>query len=286
MSHFYVAAMALLAGAALVVTACGGGSKSSTPTAVSATARAGSTPSASVAGTTTVSRTASPAANASPSTTTGTPATVASPAPSTKVFGADDAKKVVTDTALLPPDLPSGWKVQMDTTADNAAAAVTEPKASASFERCGRLLGRTVTNLPVDAVSSFLAGETLSFFSSVTVYATEAGAADCQAEAAARYAMPGELARALGSLFINPDAVVVALADAPAEIPGSVAVKLTGQINAAGTTIDLTVLLVSFRRGGVTAVAGSARSGQDPPLPELLPYALKLVQRVAAFTNG
>jgi hypothetical protein len=265
-----------LTAAAVAAAACGGGGgkKVGTP-AAGATATA---PAAATASTTT---SASPTkAAAAPTQSAASPA-----ANSGRTYSAAEAKTIVDATVLLPPDLPSGWKIQTDTTADNAAAAVTDPKGAASFERCGRLLGRTAVNQPFDVVQAFLAGETLSFFSSVTAYATEAGAIDCATEAAQRLAKPGELARALGSLFINPDAVVVTPVDYPQTGDGSFAATLTGQINANGTTIDLTVLIVAFRKGNVTAVVGSARSGQSPPTAELAAYVDKTVQRITTYTS-
>jgi hypothetical protein len=277
-------ALGLLIALAAGAVSCGGGSsKDKTATAGVTAAPTGSGTqtrgtAVATAGQTKTSSTSTSAAS--------TPAAASSPAPNSgRTYTAADATTIVNATALLPPDLPSGWKVQTDTTADNAAATATDPKASASFERCGRLLGRTVTNQPFDVVSSFLAGETLSFFSSVTVYATQAGAADCATEAAQRFTQPGELARALGSLFIDPDAVVVATVPYPATADGSFGATLTGQINANGTVIDLTVLIVGFRKGNVTAVIGSARSGQPPPVEELTPYIDKTLQRVSTYTS-
>jgi len=281
-----------LTAAAVAASACGGGggTKTGTPT-TGATAGAPtaqrSAPAVTVA-TAPAAATASTTTSASPTKAAAAPTQSAAGSPaasSGRTYSAAEAKTIVDATVLLPPDLPSGWKIQTDTTADNAAAAVTDPKGSASFERCGRLLARTAVNQPFDVVQTFLAGETLSFFSAVTVYATEAGAIDCATEAAQRLAQPGELARALGSLFINPDAVVVTPVDYPQTADGSFAATLTGQINANGTTVDLTVLIVAFRKGNVTAVVGSARSGQSPPTAELAPYVDKTVQRITTYTS-
>ncbi len=259
---------------ALAASACGGsgGTKTETPT-VSTGGASSPTGEPKPAVSPTASGAATPAVPSNPPTTSG------------RTYTAAEAKTIVDGSSLLPPDLPSGWKLQTDTVADNAAAALTDPKGGASFERCGRLLSRTAINQPFDVVSSFLAGETLSFFSSITAYATDAGAIDCSTEAAQRLVQPGELARALGKLFINPDAVQVAQVDYPQVGSGSFAATLTGQIDAAGTTIDLTVLIVAFRKGNVTAVVGSARSGQSPPTAELTPYVDKTLQRVTTFTD-
>ena len=71
----------------------------------------------------------------------------------------------------------------------------------------------------------------------------------------------------------------------PATADGSFAATLTGQINAAGTTIDLTLLIVGFRKGNVTVVVGSVRSGQSPPTDELTPYLQKTLQRVSTYVK-
>lgn len=280
MTNYRYLLIATLALATVVAAACGGGGakKDQTPTAAGSPAPA--TKSAATA------PTGSSVTPAGASVTASTPRPASSPAaPGGRTYTAAEAKTIVDATALQPPDLPSGWKVQTDTTSDNAAAAATDPKAGASFERCGRLLGRTSVNQPFDSVASFLAGETLSFFSSVTVYATDAGAIDCSTEAAGRLTQPGELARAFNTLFVNPDAVVVAVVDYPPTADGSFAATLTGQINAAGTTIDLTLLIVAFRKGNVTVVVGSARSGQSPPTDELTPYVQKTLQRVSTYVS-
>jgi hypothetical protein len=292
MNHLCKLGFVALTAAAVVAAACGGGGgkKTGTPT-TGATAGAPTAQRSAPAGATAPAAAASAASNtAAPSSTKAaaapTQAAAASPAANSgRTYSAAEAKTIVDATVLLPPDLPSGWKIQTDTTADNAAAAAADPKGAASFEHCGRLLGRTAVNQPFDVVQSFLAGETLSFFSAVTVYATEAGAIDCATEAAQRLAQPGELARALGSLFINPDAVVVTPVDYRQTAGGSFAATLTGQINANGTTVDLTILLVAFRKGNVTAVVGSARSGQSPPTAELTPYVDKTVQRITTYTS-
>ena len=62
-------------------------------------------------------------------------------------------------------------------------------------------------NLPADAVSAYIAGQTLAFFSNATAYATASGAIDCSARAASQFRSPADGARACGPLFVNPDAV-------------------------------------------------------------------------------
>ncbi len=192
------------------------------------------------------------------------------------------AQALLAATLLTPRDLRGAWNITSDTTQDNAAAAAADPASAASNQRCGRLLGRTVLNLAADPVNAFLGGQTLSFFSTAVVYATGAGAADCAAEAAQRLARPGQLARAFASVFINPEAVQVALVDYPQIGDGSFAATLTGQANASGTVIDLTILVVGFRTGNVTAAVGSARSGSTPPTVELTPLVNLVLQRISA----
>jgi hypothetical protein len=194
-----------------------------------------------------------------------------------------EATALLDAILLKPADLAPGvWTVMSDSTATNADAAQADPTTAASNERCGRLLARTLTNQPEDITVAFIGGETLSYFSTATVYATEAGADDCSAEAATRLAQPGELARAFGSIFIDPDAVQVALADFPPVAEGQFSATLTGQIDAQGLVLDLTILIVAFQSENVTAVVGSARSGSVPPADELAPYAELVLARLQA----
>ena len=209
-----------------------------------------------------------------------TPAATATKAPAAP-FTADRAKLLIQSVPLSPSDLADpGWKISSDSTQDNAAAATADPTMAASNERCGRLIGRILTTMPPNVVSSFIGGETVSYFTQLTVYATEAGAADCAAEAATKLQQPGQLARAFGGLFIAPDSVVVTPVEYPATADGSFAVTLSGQISAAGFTVDLTLLVVAFRKGNVTAVVGSARNG-TPPVSELTPLVELVLKRIA-----
>lgn len=191
---------------------------------------------------------------------------------------------LLLDAALLEPaDLPLGpWNLQTDTVSTNADAAQANPEDADLNERCGRLLARTTVNQVEDAVGAFIAGETLSFFSTATVYESEDGATDCSAESATRLAEPGALARAFGELFIDPDAVQVAVADFPPVIEGQFSATLTGQIDAAGTVIDLTLLILAFQSENVTATVGSARSGSTPPADELREFAELVLARIQA----
>lgn len=195
----------------------------------------------------------------------------------------EDAAALLDAALLEPPDLPRGpWVLQSDTTSTNADAAQADPANAALNERCGRLLARTTVNQIEDTITAFIGGDTLSFFSTATVYGSEAGASDCSAESAARLAEPGALARAFGDLFVDPDAVQVALADFPPVAEGQFSATLTGQIDAAGTVIDLTLLIVAFQSGNVTATVGSARSGSVPPAEELQEFAELVLARIEA----
>lgn len=182
---------------------------------------------------------------------------------------------------LKPADLPAGWTTASDDTQDNDKAAAADPTAAASNGRCGRLLGRTTTLQPENIVGTFISGGIVSYFSQVTVYATEGGAADCATEAAQRFAQPGALARAFGSLFVEPDAVVVKPVEYPTVADGSFAATLAGKVNANGTIIDLTLLIVAFRKGNVSAVVGSA-ANEAPPAEQLKPYVDLVLGRIGA----
>ena len=202
-------------------------------------------------------------------------------APSAPAFNAGQAQALLASASLTPKDLPAGWTVMTDTTQDNAAAAASDPAHAASIQRCGRLLGRTVANQPPDVVAAYLGGHSVSFFSAIVVYSTVAGATDCAIESAQRFLQPGELARAFGPLFIDPNAVKVAPVSFPQVADGSFAATLTGKINAAGTVVDLTILVVGLRKGNVTVAVGSAASAA-PSTSELKPYVDLVVQRIAA----
>jgi hypothetical protein len=139
-----------------------------------------------------------------------------------------------------------------------------------------------VTNLAPDPIASFIAIETLSFLSTATAYATEAGATDCAARAAARFTSAGDIARAFGNLFIDPDAVVVTQINMPTVGDNSIAGTLTGKIRVEANVIDLTVLVVVYRQGNVTGAIGSARSGATPPVEELMPLINTIIGRLSA----
>jgi hypothetical protein len=181
---------------------------------------------------------------------------------------------------IAPADVQSAWTVGTDTTSDNATAAATDPDGGASFERCGRLLGRLVVLAPEDVVERYIGGETVSYFSTGTVYATSAGANDCATEAAQRLSECPELAKAFGSIFIDPNAVSCVPFEYKQLGDGSFAVGLTGKISAAGTIVDLTIKIVAWRQGNVSAVVGIA-AAFDPVIEELTPLVDLVVQRIS-----
>ena len=252
-------------GLVALASACGGsgGSATATPAAVQTTASE-SSPTAGSGAVPTPSGVKTPVADRTPLTAAQAPA--------------------VLDAAMLKPgDLPAadGWKSGSDTTADNRQAAAADPTSATSSERCKRLLGRTVTLQPADIPTTYINGGTVAFFTSGTVYATASGAADCATEAAMRYQKAGELARAFGTVFTEPDSVVVTPVDFPTIGDGSFAVTLAGRTNANGLVVDLTILAVGFREGAVNMVVGSA-AASDPSVDELKPLVMTLDQRIAA----
>jgi hypothetical protein len=214
----------------------------------------------------------------------GTLAVPTAPArPDDAPFTLEDATAMLEAVLIQPADLPPGWMIQADATTDNAAAAAASPDQAASNERCGRLLSRLITNFPEDSVAAFLEGSALAFFSTATVYEDAAGAADCGAENAARLAEPGALAQEFGQVFIDPLTVVVELVEYPAVGDGSFAAYLTGQIDASGMQLEITILVVGFARGNATAAVGSAYSGINPPTAELEQYVDAVLARIEAW---
>jgi len=213
---------------------------------------------------------------------------VSTPPPeSDRLWTLDEAQTLLETLPLVPADLPSEWLLNTDTVQDNAAATADGDLGAASFERCGRLLSRLVVNMaPEDqTVARYVGGETVSFFSTFTVYATDAGAADCAAETLERFVSGGcpELARAFGEVFIDPAAVsCVPFAFPPlGNNTAGGGIGLSGKISAAGTIVDLTIRVVSLRYGNVTGVIGSA-AAFDPSIDELIPLAQTVLDRLEA----
>jgi hypothetical protein len=189
--------------------------------------------------------------------------------------------EALLDTLLITPgDVPSVWTVMSDIPADNATAAASDPNGGASFERCGRLYGRTLVLQPEDVVTRYIGGETVSFFSQATIYATTEGATDCATEAAQRLSNCPELAKAFGSVFIDPAAVSCVPFKYEQVGDGSIGIGLTGKISAAGTIVDLTIKVVAWRQGNVSAVAGMA-AAFDPLVDELRPNVDLMVERIS-----
>lgn len=191
-----------------------------------------------------------------------------------------DARTLISASLLTPDDLEGEWTIMSDTSQTNEEFAAARPELAGQVEQCGRLFSRTVVNFPADVLNAFIGGETLAFFSQATAYATADGAATCAEEAATRLAEPGALAREFGTVFVNPEAVVVETVDYPQTADGSFAATLTGQINAQGNVVDITILIVAFRDGNVSAVVGSARSGSAPPTDELTPLVDLVLSRI------
>lgn len=282
-------AVSALAVGALLASACGGGSKKDTtatasPQAKTAAATApAKTPTAGGASPTTGATTAAPSAPATPAPAAATAVDSAPPPPSGKTYTEVQAKALLDDASLKPADVGPDWSIMSDKPTNNAEAAAADPVGGASFERCGRLAGRLLTDSPKDVVSAYLGGMIVAAFSSITVYSTAAGAADCAAEGAVRYAKPGELARAFATVFVNPDAVVVKPVEYPQVGDGSFATSLTGDINAAGTVVQLQIVFVAFLKGNTTAVVGVATAPlTNPSTTELKPFVDIVSQRVAA----
>jgi hypothetical protein len=212
----------------------------------------------------------------------GNPAPPPRPVPTGRTYTMAEAQAIL-QSVLTPADIGSGWGVMSDVTSDNATAAAADPRGAASFERCGRLIGRlsTLQAAQDQLVSRYLAGQSVSFFTNLTVYATVEGATVCSIEAAQRFSEPGELARVFSSIFVDVNAVVVTPVDFPQVADGSIAFTLKGQINAAGTIVDLTILLVAFRQGNTSAVVGSAAAAA-PSAAELGPLVDRVIGRIAA----
>lgn len=247
----------ILVGIAAIVVGCGGGSgEDKTPEAADSTAQ--------------------------PAVTTVDTTPAGGSGDSGRTFTEAEATALLDSVLLKPADLTGQWVIQRDEVTDNAAAASAPGGDAALIERCGRLTGRTIANFREDPASAFLGGETLSFFSNATVYATVEGARECGAETVRTLQEPGALARTFGSIFLDPDAVEVALVDYPAVGDGSFAATLTGDTEASGMTVSLTILVVGFSKGNVSAAVGSARAGGAPPVDELSPLVDLVLDRIAS----
>jgi hypothetical protein len=199
------------------------------------------------------------------------------------VYTLSEAQAITQSAVITSADIGPGWSATADQISDNASAAAADPRGGASFERCGRLTGRLLTlRAPEDQlVTLYTGGRALSYFTSLTVYSTAEGATDCAIEAAQRYSEPGELARAFSTVFVDTNAVVVTPVNYPQVADGSIAFNLAGKFNASGTIVDLTILIVAFRKGNVSAIVGSA-AATAPSTSELAPQVDRVLQRITA----
>jgi hypothetical protein len=195
-----------------------------------------------------------------------------------------EAQALLNSAPLMPADLAGAWTISIDTVNDNAAAAAQGLNSLASLEACGRLSGRTVANLsaPEEVVGRYLGGQAVSFFTSLNVFATDTGAIDCGLAAAiAVTENPSLLVQAFGEVFVDPAAVVVSGTTYPPVGDGSIAWTLKGKTDANGNVVDLTILVVAFRKGNVSAVVGSA-AASTPSAAELTPHVNTVLARITA----
>jgi hypothetical protein len=278
--------IAIVVALAALTAACGGGDGDKAPTSAPSTSRAASASTplpTSRPATAAVPTPTSSSATASSTTAAGSATTPASGSAGGAVFDATQAKALIDEASLKPADIAADWVTTSDTSADNAAAAAADPTTAASNERCGRLLGRTITNGPADVATAYITGEIVAAFSQLTVYATPAGAADCAAEGTARFQQPGALARAFGTIFLNPEAVTVQPLTYEQVGDGSFAAALTGDINANGLTVQLQIVMVAFLKGNTTGVVGIAQSPlTNPDAAKAKPYIDLTLQRITA----
>ncbi len=121
----------------------------------------------------------------------------------------------------------------------------------------------------------------MAFFTQLTVYATNEGAADCAIEAAVRFSEPGELAKAFGTIFVKTVPVTVTPVTYSQIADGAIAWTLAGKTNANGLEVDLKILVVAFRKGNVTAVVGSA-AAFNPSVAELTPLVNTVLARITS----
>lgn len=225
-----------------------------------------------------------PAPTQPPSSSAPPPPPPPPPAPVGRVWTLGEAQALLASAPLTPSDLAGAWTISIDTSTDNAAAAAQGLNSLASLEACGRLSGRTVANLsaPEEVVGRYLGGQAVSFFTNLTVYATEKGANDCSLEAATNaIANPSLIVNAFASVFVDPAAVVVAGISYPPVGDASVAWTLKGKTDANGNVVDLTILVVAFRKGNVSAVVGSA-AASTPSTTELSPHVNTVLARITA----
>lgn len=269
---------ALALAAVLLATACGGDDDDDGESA------SDETPVASAQATSGVTPTTTNTGGATPGTgSTLEPIATGSSVSAGKTFTIEQAQMIVDTVPLAPEDLPSVWNIGTDTTTDAATAAANNPENAASIERCGNLLSTLQVLAPPmeDLTSRYIGGEQVSYFTNLTVYATDEGATDCANEAAAEFTSdPMALAEAFGSVFVDPAAVVITPVEFPQVGEGSFATNLTGTVSAGGFEVSITILIVAWRQGNVSAVVGSAASF-DPPPDDLHQYVELVAERIA-----
>ena len=93
---------------------------------------------------------------------------------------------------------------------------------------------------------------------------------------------PGEcldLAGAFGTVFIDPAAVTCATVAFPQVAQGSFATNLTGTIRAGEFDVNLTIMIVAFNMGNVSAVVGSA-AAFDPPVDDMITQVTLVTDRI------
>jgi hypothetical protein len=281
MTRWWMRAAGVMIAVALIAAACGGddddNGDSETPEAT-AEATSGVTPSTT---------------NTSGGQTTPTldsdlqPIATGDSASAGQTFTLEQAQSIVTTVPLTPDDLPSRWMIGTDTTTDAATAKTNNPENAASIDRCQQLLSRLVVNSPVqeDLTSRYLGGENVSYFTTVTVFATDEGATDCGNEAAARFTDCLALATVFGTVFVDPAAVVCEPVEFPQVGAGSFATNLTGTVSAGGFDVTVTILIVAWRQGNVSAVVGSA-AAEAPDVADLHGYVGLVAQRIADAQGG
>ena len=132
---------------------------------------------------------------------------------------------------------------------------------------------------PDEQVSRYIGGEVVSYFTNATVFETDEGAADCAGEAAAQFGECLDLAEAFGTVFIDPAAVTCATVAFPQVAQGSFATNLTGTIRAGEFDVNLTIMIVAFNMGNVSAVVGSA-AAFDPPVDDMITQVTLVTDRI------
>ena len=127
-----------------------------------------------------------------------------------------------------------------------------------------------------------LAGQPVAYFSNVAVFASAEGATFCYQDALQRGAEGGggSLGRQFGTLFVDPDNVVVTPVEFPTLGEQSLALTVSGDTLAQGNRVGIVVLLVTFRQGPATATVGAVKAVLTPTQAEVEPLARLVSQRI------